>query len=92
LYVPMQPEQFPSYGGPPNSTAVQPSSARHPSIQPGQTLPPSFYAPGIVAAGAGGASVGGQQGQRSLFDAAVSQTSNSAKDGRRASNADIWPR
>jgi dual specificity protein kinase YAK1 len=92
LYVPMQPDQFTSYGGQANATTTQPGSARHPSIQPGQTLPPSFYGSGIVPAGSGGTTVGAQQGQRSMFDPSVPQASNNLKDSRRPSNTDIWPR
>jgi dual specificity protein kinase YAK1 len=43
LFVPMQPEQYQSYNGPPSATTrVAP---------PPQTVPPSFYGPGAVATG-----------------------------------------
>ncbi|KAJ7647142.1 kinase-like domain-containing protein [Roridomyces roridus] len=41
LYVPMQPEQYQSYGNPPPSAG----GARH-VAPPAQTVPPSFYGPG----------------------------------------------
>jgi len=91
MYVPMQPDQFSSYGGPPNATGGTqsggPAGSRIPVIQPGQTLPPSFYGGAVVAAG-----VGGSGQPRGLFEAAASQGPASAKDGRRGSNQESWPR
>jgi len=92
MYVPMHPDQFSSYGAAPSSGGTQPGSSSGPrlaGIQPGQTLPPSFYGGAVVAAGVGGSS-GGQQ--RGLFDPAASQGPGNAKDARRGSNQESWPR
>ncbi|KAF8210574.1 hypothetical protein K438DRAFT_1809926 [Mycena galopus ATCC 62051] len=78
-FAPMQPEQYQPYGGgaggPPPSARVAP---------PSQTVPPSFYGPGVAAAGQSG---------RNPFSAGTDPT-GAGKDGvRRGTNGlDAWPR
>ncbi|KAJ6499048.1 kinase-like domain-containing protein [Mycena sanguinolenta] len=79
-FAPMQPEQYQPYssaGGPP------PPSVR--VAQPAQTVPPSFYGPGVAAAGQSG---------RNPFSAAPDPTGGPGKEPvRRGSNGlDAWAR
>ncbi|KAJ7496093.1 kinase-like domain-containing protein [Mycena galericulata] len=79
LFVPMQPEQYQSYGNPPPSAG----GPRH-VAPPAQAVPPSFYGPGVVAAG--------PPPGRNPFS--VTDPSGAApKDARRGANGmDAWPR
>lgn len=91
MYVPMQPDQFSSYSGPPPSGGPQAggtaSGTRLPGIQPGQTMPPSFYGGAVVAAGGGTGGAG-----RGMFDPSAAQGLGSTKEVRRGSNQESWPR
>ncbi|KAJ7703000.1 kinase-like domain-containing protein [Mycena rosella] len=83
LFVPMQPEQYQSYSNPPPGGA----SARH-VAPPAQTVPPSFYGPGVVASNP-------PPGRNpfSVPDPASQQMSTGPKDTRRGTNGmDAWPR
>jgi len=83
MYVPMQPDQFPSYSGAPVS------STRHVTV-PAQTVAPSFYGAGVVPAGQ---APSGQQQQRNPFTIPDAlQPMSGAKDGRRGGAMDSWQR
>ncbi|KAJ7268738.1 kinase-like domain-containing protein [Mycena haematopus] len=77
-FAPMQPEQYQPYStsGPPPSVRV---------VQPPQTVPPSFYGPGVVAAGQSG---------RNPFSTGPDPTGGPGKEAvRRGTNGlDAWPR
>jgi dual specificity protein kinase YAK1 len=85
LFVPMQPDQYQSYPNPATSS----TSSRH-VVPPAQTVAPSFYGAGVVSAGQ---SAGGGQ-QRNPFSAsdASQQPMSGAKDVRRGTGMDVWPR
>ncbi|KAJ7091196.1 kinase-like domain-containing protein [Mycena epipterygia] len=78
LFVPMQPEQYQSYANPPPSAG----GTRH-VAPPAQSVPPSFYGPGVVASG--------PPPGRNPFSAP--DPAVAAKDTRRGTNGmDAWPR
>ncbi|KAJ6587108.1 kinase-like domain-containing protein [Mycena vulgaris] len=84
LFVPMQPDQYQTYANPPPAGGV---GARHVAA-PAQTVPPSFYGPGVVASNP-------PPGRNpfSVPDPASQQMSTGPKDTRRGSNGmDAWPR
>jgi dual specificity protein kinase YAK1 len=85
IYVPMQPDQYQSY-----AAARPPSNTRH-VAPPAQTMAPSFYGAGIVPSG----QTNNVQQSRPPFagaDSAQPATAAPAKDTRRASGLDAWPR
>lgn len=85
LYVPMQPEQYQSYGG--GGTAQGPgiSSSRQ-ATQTSQSGPQSFYGPSVASA----VQAPPQAAQRNPFNA--SDASQQPKEARRLSGMDIWSR
>ncbi|KAG1729189.1 kinase-like domain-containing protein [Suillus paluster] len=84
LYVPMQPEQYQSYGGGATQGASMSSSRQAPQTsQPG---PQSFYGASVASA----VQVPPQAAQRNPFNA--SDASQQPKEARRMSGMDIWSR
>ncbi|KAJ7594304.1 kinase-like domain-containing protein [Mycena floridula] len=83
MYAPMPPDQYSSYSSP--STA---SSARH-VVAPPSSVNPSFYGAGAVSAGP--PSAGPHRNPFSMNDPSQQQLPI-AKDGRRGSGMDAWPR
>ena len=85
IYVPMQPDQYQSY-----AAARPPSNTRH-VAPPAQAMAPSFYGAGIVPSG----QTNNVQQPRPAFtvvDGAQPAAPAAAKDTRRASGLDAWPR
>ncbi|KAI9572323.1 kinase-like domain-containing protein [Boletus coccyginus] len=87
LYVPLQPDQYQSYGAPTTGGGVGVGSVRT-QVPPTTQGPPSFYGPSVASAqgrnpfsGVSGAEGGGAGGQ-----------GMSTKDGRRLSGMDLWSR
>lgn len=87
LYVPLQPDQYQSYGAPTTGGGVGVGSVRT-QVPPTTQGPPSFYGPSVASAqgrnpfsGVSGAEGGGTGGQ-----------GMSTKDGRRLSGMDLWSR
>ncbi|KAG0701334.1 kinase-like domain-containing protein [Suillus ampliporus] len=84
LYVPMQPEQYQSYGGGATQGASMSSSRQAPQTsQPG---PQSFYGASVASA----VQAPPQAAQRNPFNA--SDASQQPKEARRMSGMDIWSR
>ncbi|KAJ7079153.1 kinase-like domain-containing protein [Mycena belliarum] len=84
LFVPMQPDQYQSYN---SASAGSSAGARH-VAPPAQTLPPSFYGPGVVPSNPPAG-----RNPFSVPDPASQQMSTGPKDTRRGSNGmDAWPR
>ena len=85
IYVPMQPDQYQSY-----AAARPPSNTRH-VAPPAQSMAPSFYSAGIVPSG----QPNNVQQPRQPFavaDGAQPAVAAAAKDTRRGSGLDAWPR
>ncbi|KAM6502043.1 Protein kinase-like domain containing protein [Amanita muscaria] len=87
LYVPMQPDQYQSYA----PTVPPASNARHVAAPAQGMAAASFYGAGIVPSGQ---TTNVQQQQRPLpiMDNAQQAVTGAAKDTRRGSGLDAWPR
>lgn len=97
LYVPLQPDQFQSYG---TAGGVGVGAVRAQGVSAGGAVqgPPSFYGPSVTAAqgrnpfSGGGAEGGGAQGQGQGQQSQGQGQGMSIKEARRLSGMDLWSR
>jgi dual specificity protein kinase YAK1 len=91
MFVPMQPDQYQSYGNSGPSSTAHPQQGQQRNVgQPQQNPPPSFYGPGVTSVIAQGQASNGQQ--RNPFPANNNSQQEQTGEAGRATGMDVWPR
>jgi dual specificity protein kinase YAK1 len=90
MFVPMQPDHYPSYNNAPPSSATHPQGQPRNIVPPQQAAAPSFYGPGVANAVSQGQSNNGQQ--RNLFSGNSNSQQGQMGEGSRSGGMDVWPR